>query len=151
MQLWFAFNKRSLTTHSNCHPIFSRVVICFSTNDLWQQLNTGFDTLNVSVVICFQQTIFDNQFNVVIRAFGRLWFAFQQTIFDNQFIQHRASQNQLWFAFNKRSLTTKRRQTKSTPMRLWFVFNKRSLTTKLIRNDKMGMVVICFSTNVFDN
>ena len=103
MTLWFAFNKRSLTTHNGNKTTTKVVVICFqqtifdnlvassqviciscdllSTNDLWQPLK-GFP-LPFLVVICFQQTIFDNSFQ---DAFCLMWvvICFQQTIFDNK-------------------------------------------------------------------
>ena len=141
--LWFAFNKRSLTTPP-AQPSTAKVVICFqqtifdnwihwrnqpglvviwlSTNDLWQPVDAPTTVSMYS-----------------------LWFGFQQTIFGQRSACW-AKANVLWFAFNKRSLTTLQ-QWLSTRSRLWFAFNKRSLTTSCTHKEGLGLFVICFSTN----
>ena len=143
IKLWFAFNKRSLTsiaqriTTGNCCDLLS-------TNDLWHLHNAEY--CSSRVVICFQQTIFDiNQTDVV-------------------------NSTRLWFAFNKRSLTSTPVQYITVPScdllstnDLWHhhqhyhqelgscdLLSTNDLWHHSYRGIFRGIVVICFQQTIFD-
>ena len=141
--LWFAFNKRSLTSRKFWQWL---VMSCdlLSTNDLWHQAK--YPSKTNEVVICFQQTIFD---------------------ITNPPLTHKTV---LWFAFNKRSLTSTKDNLWNanscdllSTNDLWHrylpILTSRNSCDLLSTNDLWHLwwsahirrdVVICFQQTIFD-
>ena len=164
------FNKRSLTTYRN--QTFHACDL-LSTNDL---LDNNFPETQQRgrVVICFQQTIFDNQsfrdYNTLV-----VGFCFQQTIFDNMvWLLKWALLSQIYFQqtiFDNASNGMRRGRMRCDLLStndlwqqgifiasfrwvpgLWFAFQQNDLDNRQTSSN-MGLIgfVICFQQTIFDN
>ena len=143
-KLWFAFNKRSLTTYWCIGLSAFRLWFAFNKRSLTTRHRYSYQRL--PLWFYFQQTIFDN-YRRWQNHLHHVVICFQQTIFDNFVIkQQRLMSCDL---LNKRSLTTYYSAKTITVVicfqqndlwqlnhtvigllvGLWFAFNKRSLTT----------------------